>query len=449
MKKPIFLFLVGILVIHAFILTRLIFFPYPELFIYPYLANHGLKPYAQILDQHFPGLMFLPLNLNNLGMTDPQVARFWLIGTVIVIQLLLFFISRQIFKSDYQALFVNILYLIWQPFFEGWVLWLDTFLPLFLLPAFYYTINRKYFLTGLILGAGIVFKQVIIPLAILVFIYILWEKRKGKPPINYSLGVFIPLIIMLVYLINIGVLKDFIYWTIIFNLTVFAQHGTSAPSTLGFITRIVFVYAMSLTAFFHKDRRLIFILFIFLIGSAASIFDRADFVHLQPSLPFVVIATALGLNSIKKRNILAGLILIYIFIAIWWLNIFYKGHVAQKVFFFDNQTKSIAQKIKQYTGEGDKIFIFGAVPHLYQMSDTFPAGDIFIFQFPWFMKVAEDRILEGMIEDNPEIVVSDRTVKIEDQKITDFAKRIDQYIMQNYQEIDKVGTSLILRRYTP
>src|SRR3989339_1236932 len=87
-------FLLGIiLLIHALVITRLIYFPYPEFFIYPYLTNHGLKPYSQILDQHFPGLMFLPVNLNNLGMTTPETARLWSIAIVIIIQLMLFFIG--------------------------------------------------------------------------------------------------------------------------------------------------------------------------------------------------------------------------------------------------------------------------------------------------------------------------------------------------------------------
>ena len=271
--------------------------------------------------------------------------------------------------------------------------------------------------------------------------YILWEKRKFGPIIKYFIGVGLPLIVMVLYLISIGVLNDFIYWTIIFNLTVFAQHGTSTPSTLGFITRIVFVYTMSMMAFLHKDRKLIIILAIFLIGSLVSIFDRADFVHLQPSLPFVLLATSLGIFSIKRKNIQIGFILAYSFIAIWWQNIFYKGHLSDKVFFFDEQTKLIAQKIKSYTKNGEKIFILGAPLHLYQMTQTLPVGDVFVFQFPWFLKVAEDRILEGVSKDKPNIVVSE-------QSITDFAKDIDQYINKNYQVIDRVGTTDILRRKT-
>src|SRR3990167_10272801 len=161
-----------IIIIHSFVLTKIIFFPEPELFIYPYLTNHGVKPYSQILDQHFPGLMFLPINFDNLGMNDEVSARFWLFGIVFLTHVLLFLISKT-YLGVKRALLVNFLYLIWQPFFEGWVLWIDNFLPLLLLPAFYFTLRKKLFWAGIFLGLGVVMKQSIIPLAGLVFLYVL------------------------------------------------------------------------------------------------------------------------------------------------------------------------------------------------------------------------------------------------------------------------------------
>jgi len=80
------------------------------------------------------------------------------------------------------------------------------------------------------------------------------------------------------------------------------------------------------------------------------------------------------------------------------------------------------------------------------MSQTLPAGDVFVFQFPWFLKIAEDKILTGLIKDKPTIIVSDRTVTIEGVKIIDFAKNIDQYINKYYEKVDSVGTIDILRR---
>lgn len=442
--------LILIILVHSFVLLKLQFFPYPEFFIYPYLTNNGLLPYREILDQHFPGLMFLPINFDNLGMTDPFVSRIWLITMVAIIQLFLFLIANNILKSEKKAILINFLYLLWQPFFEGWVLWIDSLLPLLLLPAFYCFYKNKFFICGLLLGIGIVFKQTLIPLTFLVFAYTIWTTKSLGKIGRLLLGIFIPITLMFLYLLNIGVLEDFWYWTITFNLTIYAKYGTSIPKSIGFVTRILFVYSTFLllwsSDFKNKDRRIVAIITIFLIGSLAGVFDRADFVHIQPSLPFALLGTTLGLYSLGRNNLVKLGVIIYILVTFWWQKVFFQGHISDKVLLFDGQTKQTALKIKQYTQKGDKIFVFGAVPHLYQLSETLPAGDVFVFQFPWFLSVAEGRILKGLEVDQPKIVVSDRSINIEGQLITEYAKELDQYIQKNYQVIDQVGTTSIMSR---
>lgn len=444
--KIVYLLLGLILSVHSLILVKLIFFPYPELFIYPYLTNHGLKPYSQILDQHFPGLMFLPVNFDNLGMNNEISARIWLIAVMILTQLLLFWAASSLLKSNSKALLVNILYLIWQPFFEGWVLWIDNFLPLFLLPAFIFCYKKKFFLTGLLIGIGVVFKQTVLPLTLLILCYIVWSEKKLKMGVNFLLGLILPVGLMILYLGYSGILADFWYWTIVFNLTVYAASGTQIPQSFGFFSRVIFVYVASLLGVLHFNRRIKAILLLFLAGSFAGTFDRANFVHLQPSLPFVALGTTLGFFSLTKKKIILLLTGGYLIVTIWWQIVFYKGHLSDKVFFFDDATYALANKIKQYTTPGEKIFVFGAAPHLYQLSDTLPAGDIFVFQFPWFLQVAGDRVLAGIKLDQPKIIVTDRSSKIEGYKITDYASGIDQYIENNYQKIDNIGTAEILQR---
>jgi len=439
-------FLLGlILLVHAFILTKVIFFPYPELFIYPYLTNHGLKPYTQILDQHFPGLMFLPINFDNLGMNNEAAARVWLIGVVIITHLLLFFIARHLFKSSFKALLVNLLYLVWQPFFEGWVLWIDNFLPLILLPAFYVLYKRKFLITGILLGLGIVLKQTIIPLSIFVLIYMLLTKRDFKTVLFYLLGLFIPVGLTAAYLVGIGVFWDFWYWTVIFNLTIYAKFGRGEGPTLAHFSRVLLVFGSSLLVIRGIKLREVQILLIFLAGTLLGLSTRFDFVHFQPALPFALIAFVYSFKWLNKF-LRWSIIVIYGLTIVWWLAIFYRGHIGNRIVSFDSNTMTLAAKVRSYTRPGDRIFVFGGEPQLYQMSKTLPAGNIFVFQFPWFYKVAEGRVLEGIKQDEPGIIVADKTMEIEGVKIIDFARDIDQYIQSNYQRIDNVGTAEILKR---
>lgn len=437
LKNKAQIILVSILLLHTFILTKLIYFPYPELFIYPYLTNHGLKPYIQIMDQHFPGLLFLPVNLNNLGMTTPEKARIVSIIVVILIHLMLFFIAKDIFKSKTKALFVNLLYLIWQPFFEGWVLWIDSFLPLMLLPAFYAVYKKRFFTAGLLIGTAIVFKQTMIPLAFLILIY--------TRSLRFFSGAIILPALVIFYLLTIGVFGDFWYWTVVFNLTTYASSGLKTPPTPAYVTRIIFVYAASIFALLKRRKSEVTLLFIFIAGSLLGAFERADFVRLQPSLPFVLLTTVYGLFYLVVRWRWVAVV-VYALVLSWWLSIFYRGHLGKRIIAFDPSVLLLSERIKNYASKGEKIFVFGAAPQLYQMSDTLPAGNLFVFQFPWFLKIAQPQILAGLKKDKPNVIISDETVEIEGNKITNFAKEINDYIKKNYEKAESVGTADILIR---
>lgn len=440
------------LIFHALILFRLIFFPYPELFIYPYLVDQGLLPYKQILDQHFPGLMFLPINLHSLGMLTPNIARVWLVTVVLLTQIILFLITKKITKSSNIALLSSFLYLIWQPFFEGWILWIDTFLPLFYLPAFYFTYQalterniRAVFLSGLLLGLGLLFKQVTSPLIVLVFILIWIRYKDFKILTFYLIGIFPVPVLMCLYLISIGVFSDFWYWAVVFNLTTFAKFGRKLPF-LSEGLRMVTVYTPALLSLMLKDFKLGVTLLVFILGSLASIYARFDFIHLQPSLPFVALGTALIFDRLKSSPAFKFISLGYLAVVILLLTIFYKGHLSNKVYFYDANMQKTAQTISSLTHQGEEIFIFGPPPHLYQLTHTLPAGKVFIFQFPWFMMEAEGKILTGLRESKPRLIVAQPDVTIEGKNLFEFAPNINRYINDNYSILDSVGSYKILKR---
>lgn len=442
-----------ILLVHSIILFKLIFFPYPEIFIYPYLTSQGLMPYKQILDQHFPGLMFLPINFNNLGMTDEYIARWWLIGVVALTHIILFVISKEIFSSAKKAIFVNLFYLIWQPFLEGWVLWIDNFLPLFYLPAFYFCYQflskfrtRDLIFCGLFLSISVLFKQVAIPLAILVFILFFYFRPNLQTIVYFLMG-FLPIpLLMIGYFYFKGVFGDFWFWTVTFNLTTFAKYGRKLPSLSGAV-RVIGVYSPILLLPLLKDYKLFVSLIVFLTGSLATAYARFDFVHFQPSLPFIAITSSAVLFKVLEIPRYRLFVIGYFLMTISWLSIFYKGHIGEKVFFFDENTKLIASKIRQYAKPKEEIFLFGPVLHLYQMSNTIPAGKIFVFQFPWFIMETEGRLIKALEISSPSLIVRDRSVIIEDQLIVEYAERLEQYVEKNYYVKEKIGvTEFMLKK---
>ena len=449
-SKLSFVFLAIVIVIHIFALSKLIFFPYPEFFIHPYLTANGLIPYKQILDQHFPGLMFFPINFASLGMHTAQAARVWSWGIVALEHLLIYVCARKLFKSSTRALLSNLLFLAWHPFFEGWVFWIDSILPLFLLAAFYFLISQEkrktLFWAGLFLGLASVFKQVIVPLAIMVALVVYFRKKDKEELIYFLLGYLPAPLLMAIYFWSLGAFGEFWYWTVTYNLTIFSKYGGQAATTSQLL-RFAFVYGLSLVALLNaRARKVVFWPFVFILGGLASVLARFDFVHLQPSLPFVAIAGAAAfgilINSAKLRVVLP----FYLLAAAYLLSVFYKGHVGSKILFFDEATLSIASKVRELTSPGEKIFVYAAPAHLYQLTKTLPAGDILVLHFPWFFRVTEQRILEGIKRDEPRVVVSDPGVTIQGQSIVESSPHIFAYLLENYELTDKIGSTEILVR---
>jgi len=439
------IFLILIILTHVLILSKLVFFPYPELFVYPYLTNHGLIPYANIFDQHFPGLMFFPINLGSLGMNTPEVARLWQYGIVIVTHIVLYLVAKK-FLGSKKAILANIFFAVWQPFFEGWVLWIDSFLPILTLSALYFLKSKKVFWAGFFLGLALLFKQVILPLIALVGVYLLIKERKFKPALIFGLGALIPVLFLVKYINDLGIWKDFIFWTITFNMTTFAEMGRKL-GTIGEITRVLGVYGFALFAFCDKKfRENALLIGVFLVGSLASIYARFDFVHLQPSLPFVALLSSISVSYLMKKKYLKVLVIIYALASIYLLSQFYQGNIGNKVFFYGNTEKKVATEIQKLTSNDEKIFTLGTLPHIYQMADRLPPGNVFVFQFPWFMIEAENRILSGIINDPPKVVIRDLTAMVEGKKLVSYMPKIEEYIGRYYKVIDKIGEIEIMVR---
>lgn len=440
---------------HLYILSQLIFFPYPELFIYSYLTDQGLLPYKQILDQHFPGLVFFPINLHTLGMSTPQVARLWHFGVVVVTHILLFLVGKKLFKSEKWALFTNFLYLIWQPFFEGYVLWIDTFIPLFLLPSFYFFYNYfakesrwDLFWSGLFLGLSLLFKQVAGP-GILVAGFLVWWKRKRIEEIYpFLAGVLLPVTFLLVYIFSIGVLQDFFYWTVTFNLTTFAQMGRKYPDFSGLV-RALPVYGLAgfTSVYYYFKRKSVNLLLLgaFFLASLAYAYARFDFIHLQPALPFALLIITSLFREVPKRYLLP-IYLSFIFVSFFLLTTFFRLNMRDETLFFGDFEREISSKVSELAQPGDSVFAFGTTPHLYQLTNTLPPGNVFVFQFPWFMRVAEPRVLSGIINDPPKVVVRDREATVGGQSLIKFMPKIESHIERYFKVIEKInGTEIMVK----
>lgn len=440
-----------IICLHLFILSKLIFFPYPELFIYSYLTKIGLIPYKQIFDQHFPGVMFFPINLATLGIDTPNEARILHLGIVAITHLILFKISKKLFKSSLILYFPNLLYLLWQPFFEGYILWIDSFAVPLLLLGFYFLIDIKkkkhLFYSGLFLGMSLLFKQVVAPLIFFLWTYQFYLLKSFKKTMPYLLGLTIPVSVLIIWITALHVWREFFYWTVTFNLTTFSQMGRKYPDLNGLVKTLPIIGIGIISLIFGYTRKLKYttLITIFLIGSLAFAYARFDFVHLQPTLAFSIIATTFLVRKLSTYTLKVWLFS-YFLISLILLIPFYKNNWGKRTLFFGEFEKNISEKVLKYADSGETIFALGTTPHVYYLTKTRPPGNVFVFQFPWFMQVAEQKILQGILADPPKVVIRDKNAKVGGLNLIEFMPNIGKYIENYYKVIDHVGGTEIMIR---
>jgi len=111
--------------------------------------------------------------------------------------------------------------------------------------------------------------------------------------------------------------------------------------------------------------------------------------------------------------------------------------------FNDTETVSLVNSVNMYK-KGGSVFALGTYPHIYYLTNCLPPGNIFSFQFPWFMKIAEDRILEGIVTDPPDIIVRDGSAQVDGFTLVNYMEKIEDYVKKNYREINRIGSTEIL-----
>lgn len=439
--------IIGFLHILALALTR--FFPYPELFVYPYLAENGLLPYKQIFDQHFPSFLMMPFNFYDLGLRSELSSQLYLLGIVFLTHLLIFLVTKEIFKTRKLIFLPNAFYFLIQPLFEGNFLWLDTFLAPILLLSFYFSLRflktksvRDAFFCGILLGFCLFLKQIMFPLVFLVILFLYWKTKAVKPIILMVFGSLIPLALTLGFIYSKGILGEFIYWTFTFNFDVYAKMGRKLPSLSQFIRFSIFWFPTLYWLALKKKTVNLFLLFIFTLFPLLNAASRFEFVHLQPSLPFMVLAVyAIFLSYGISRNWF--ILLLLIALTFWWpLNL--KRNLLRPSYLFTPEVYQVANMVNALTTKNEKIFVLGTQPIVYTLSDRLPAGAVFTVNVPWNVKVSQDLIHKALIGNPPKVVIRDKLASIDGQKVVDFSPKLNSFIDEKYQLVANFGTNEIL-----
>ena len=92
------------------------------------------------------------------------------------------------------------------------------------------------------------------------------------------------------------------------------------------------------------------------------------------------------------------------------------------------------------------VFGLGTYPHIYYLLDKIPPGNVFVFQFPWFMKIAESKILKGVEDFPPDYVIRNESATVGGYKLIEYMQNINSYVDSNYLLVTRIGDNEILKK---
>lgn len=403
------------------------------------MTASGLAPYRDIFDQHFPGLLFLPVNFHTVGVRDADSFHLLLMAVAALQTLLTYLVARKL-AGDAVAPLAAAAYALWQPAFEGDQLWLDTFLATFTLPALVLLLDARWLLAGLLLGAGVVCKQTLVPLVAFAGLVVLYESgpSRWRAVRHFAVGALLPSALLLLYLWHTGTLADFWFWTVTFNLSTYASAGTLAPR-LGDVVRsalpIALVLAASVLAPARWRPRL---LALWACLTVAGGLGRFGLIHLQPAVPYFAILVGMLAVALWRRRATAALLAVAL-LTVVWLGEFY----GRRARWFDDpvataRRASIATLIRERARPSDEILLLGVDPGLYAATGTLPPGRVFVFPFPWFLDVAGERVQGALRRHPPRLALLDLDAGIDGRLLRDYASPL----------VDELRARLVLRART-
>ncbi len=142
---------------------------------------------------------------------------------------------------------------------------------------------------------------------------------------------------------------------------------------------------------------------------------------------------------ITKINLWLIPIIIYAFLAIMFLGVISYAYVSNGSGIGANiaYVSDYDRIIQTITLPNDTIWVAPLQPSLYFINNRLPASR-YTFYLPW-QSISEEinkEILEDLNVKKPPLIIFSRDVEIGEYALKDYGKVIDDYVLQNYQQVD-------------
>jgi len=394
-----------------------------EFTLYPFLASHGFLPYKNIIDQHFPAIFFGPLSLPAFLTVNPWPLLGIFIITLCLTDVLLY--ATLIRLKAHHPLMWLVFYIVSSSYFSGNVLWIETFINLFLSGWIFLSFSKSKFscfVSGLLISQILLLRPTILP-ALIFLIFGLSLPLTPTLILGFVSGFAVPGI----YILRHGLLQDFYRLAFDFNGRVYPQSALLLPAKRQIVTLVLWLSP----ALYHLWKKKKILLLLSLASLLLLIYPRFGYEHLQPL--FLLTTIYWALNSGKSNLVLHALVLIFL-----CLNILSSIRHPYGNYFLSPEVKSISQTTKALPG--DTIYLLGASDLIYPLSGKVPPGLVYLPSLPWYYSQTDfvDRVIRSLSDKKTPVLVDYSTI-VDGINIVENSGSIYEYIKMNFIEGQKIG----------
>lgn len=440
-----------ILASHLFLLTNTKFTLWPEMVVYPYLANSNFKLYTDIINPYPPLMTWFLMFFTKLVGYDLQPFLVFTWAIIILIDLLIYKITKSLISTIFFA-FLSILFGV-----NG--LWFDLIqTPLILISALYLMTflenpknTKSLFKLFTVLVIGFFIKQAAIWLIVLTIIILALKfGQKTKDIFLKSPAIFAPFIILLFLQIFIfwrqESLADYFFW--VFAFPFFLASQMPGYFDLPKVSQSIVILALLIPFFFltfKKDHK-IQVPISYAAISVLFIFPRFDFFHLIPTLALFSLTVPRLVEELKSKFFQVIFIVSFIVIFIFAMR-FYIKNWGHQIRFFEKEIYQTAGILKEINPSGKPLYIQNGPDQIFPIASLLPPKP-WADEFPWYLELpnVQDQIVEGLKDDPPLFIVFKPYEPGEPYEIGAYRPlEINQFITTNYQNFLQISDTLWLK----
>jgi len=414
----------GLILVHLLFIYLGGYFLSPEFTVYPYLTSLGLKPYLNLIDQHFPIIFFGPLSLPKSFTTNPQPLLSLFLGVVASTDILFFYLLKKYKTKNYffwMTLFITSMFI-----FSGNTLWLETFIiPAILLLLLLNSKTPNHLFIGILASFVILARPTLAPAVLLLFVF-----KKVKPSRFLIAGLLSPFLITLAYLIYYQLFPSFL--DLFFNFN--SQYYSSLASKLPSLRQVFILSIITIPALLKLVKSKKYLSSLIILSLLLPAWPRFELIHLQPAIALTIYF--LSINSSKKQlsPLFKSLLVFLIILSIKKIATTNYGN-----FYLTKETKEVSDFIKRT--DQDQVFVLGGSDLIYPLSGKVPAGNFYLPSLPWYYQDQKlvARQLEALRSNPQSLVVINQDSSVSNLKLNDFAKPVFGYILEKYLVLHTVG----------